>query len=1011
MRQVSTAGAAAAPAQHLLFQSTFDLVRPDDQLALVVHLGNLTAAAGPGGFQLVAVATGQAGFVRLDFPSQQLLEYAAEGSGTRPLQPEPIFTGTSRLVFVVPPGSPPIPFTVAGILGALPSLAIAGGAAGFSIPEAAAITVNGDVLDRRLAALAARAGIDRAREAAKALERELPEPAPAAAAEPAPLPSQINLPYRLELALPGGATRFLHAARPVDRDGRVEPWHTRLVVRATDGSLVQQPVPVLPRTRNVAFAPPDPAWQRDVTDALINSALSAADCVNLNTQSSKGRTASARRLVLSNQGATLDVRAKYPDGNPRAWRHRTVMGRDAEVRTTVAGTLFPLGHDAELVRTTTRGFDGDVNGSRAGLRTRSIIRVKEPEQSFNAFGDEFARRWPWRVVEILTDETPARGKLATKAGASYIQVGTRAFRYRCRGEDRAGEESEFSLPLLFIPTGVAATQSMANAWAELAGGTATAGGDLQLGGQRVSVAPPPSKQRAQALGVEPPPPDATTIVARAARVKVRTGTFGYQPMVTSLEAGVPALTRFAESSGIASAAVDNLTFDYALAFLKNGLEQASGNAGGALFDLQQLKNATVGLGAAATGGLASPRFDITAYSALLGPVADLGGVASGTFDVRKWLSKAVGGPMNLFGVFPLIDLIPEALELKRAPQIVADAAGQRLTWKAPLFKGGPLPFFEGCALRPGGPQPELRIDSASSVEGGRMRSRTTCEIRQVELVFALAGREIVVVPVNRITFTSIDGGKPAVDVELGQITFGGVLAFVRRLSELIDGLGLAGGPAIDVTPDLVRSTIELPVPSLALGMFALENINFGTTLELPFNSTPSLAFSFATPANRFRLTVSALAGGGYLILRVSTRGIEQLEGAIEFGASVSVNFGEIAKGSVSIMAGIYLRLGAGDAILEGYLRVTGEARVLGLVTLGVELLLGVSYDFNSKVVRARGEIAFSVKCLFFKKTVRAPFSREFSASNGDPTFAQLMAPDDHVGVLPWDQYCAAFAEV
>ncbi len=655
-------------------------------------------------------------------------------------------------------------------------------------------------------------------------------------------------------------------------------------------------------------------------------------------------------------------------------------------------------------------FDGEANGARAGLRTTSIIRVKQPELAYNAFGDQFTRRWPWRVVEILTDETPARGKLVTTAGASYIRVGSRAFRYRCRAEDRAGEECEFSLPLLFVPGNVA-TPSMAAAWAALTGGDATAGGELQLGGQRVSVAPPPSRLRAQQLGVEPPPPDATTIVARAARIKARTTGSGYHPMVSSLEAGVPALTRFAENTGIAAAAVDNLTFDYAQAFLDRGLEFADGNAGGALFDFKQLKNATVGLGGAATGGLASPRFDITAYSALLGPVADLGGVASGTFDVRKWLSKAIGGPMNLFGVFPLIDLIPEALPLKQAPQMIADAATQRMKWSAPLFKGGPLPFFEGCTLRPGGPKPELRIDSVTSTDGGRLRSRTTCEIAQIELVFALAGREIVVVPVNRIAFTSVDGGTPTVDVELGQITFGGVLAFVRRLSELIGGLGLAGAPAIDVTSDRVRSTVELPIPSLALGMFALENINFGTTLELPFSSTPSLAFSFATPANRFRLTVSALAGGGYLILRVSTRGIEQLEGAIEFGAAVSVNFGEIAKGSVSIMAGIYLRLGAGDAILEGYLRVTGEARVLGLVTLGVELFLGVSYDFDAKLVTARGEVAFSVKCLFFKKTVRAPFKREFSASNGDPTFAQLMAPEGHAGPLPWDQYCAAFAEV
>lgn len=49
--------------------------------------------------------------------------------------------------------------------------------------------------------------------------------------------------------------------------------------------------------------------------------------------------------------------------------------------------------------------------------------------------------------------------------------------------------------------------------------------------------------------------------------------------------------------------------------------------------------------------------------------------------------------------------------------------------------------------------------------------------------------------------------------------------------------------------------------------------------------------------------------------------------------------------------------------------------------------------------------------LFFSETVVVELERTFAGQAADPTFAELMAPADTPGPLPWDTYCLAFAAV
>ncbi|HVG97012.1 MAG TPA: hypothetical protein VNK05_08930, partial [Chloroflexota bacterium] len=101
----------------------FSLIRADDQVHLEVETFNLEPQRAGAGYELRPVTTGQPGHISVAFPKQHVMEYVGTPALPFPKQIGPIFSAaTTRVVFLVPPGTAAIPFTVAGILGALPAL-------------------------------------------------------------------------------------------------------------------------------------------------------------------------------------------------------------------------------------------------------------------------------------------------------------------------------------------------------------------------------------------------------------------------------------------------------------------------------------------------------------------------------------------------------------------------------------------------------------------------------------------------------------------------------------------------------------------------------------------------------------------------------------------------------------------------------------------------------------------------------------------------------------------------
>jgi hypothetical protein len=270
----------------------------------------------------------------------------------------------------------------------------------------------------------------------------------------------------------------------------------------------------------------------------------------------------------------------------------------------------------------------------------------------------------------------------------------------------------------------------------------------------------------------------------------------------------------------------------------------------------------------------------------------------------------------------------------------------------------------------------------------------------------IAPATFIILKFKRVAFSVKSGKKPDVDVVFDDLAFDGVLAFVDTLRKLIPLAGFSDPPSLDVSPQGIKAQFTMALPNVAVGVFSLDNLSFSAGFHIPFIGNPlSVSFQFCKRESPFHLTVSMLGGGGFFGIEVSPKGVLLLEAELEFGAALSVDFG-VASGAVSIMAGIYFRMEAGDASLTGYLRIHGEVDVLGLITAAITLYMELCYEFSSQKLVGRATIEIEISIVFFSMTVSVSAERKFAGSNADPSFEEVMQKSSAYD--PFADYVAAF---
>jgi hypothetical protein len=365
---------------------------------------------------------------------------------------------------------------------------------------------------------------------------------------------------------------------------------------------------------------------------------------------------------------------------------------------------------------------------------------------------------------------------------------------------------------------------------------------------------------------------------------------------------------------------------------------------------------------------------------------------------------------NIEKVEPIFQAIEDAQEmleqrvirLEWSPRLKEDSGGFFIPHKSDAFS-------LGVEVRP------------QAVGGKPAGADIFAALEEFDIVL-FPGSPAITIGFERIVFEVRAGSKPDIDVVLAGLTFGGPLKFIEKIKEALPLDGFSDPPEIDVDITGLRAYIDFPIPNIAVGVFALENMAVSAELKIPFlGDTIRLTFGFCSKENPFVLTVSMLGGGGYVGITITPKGLDRLEVALEFGASLSVNFG-VASGGVSIVAGIFLAVEAMLVELTGYFRFRGYVIVLGIIGASLELGMELQYKKvgSDDKVMGRAWLILEITVLCFSKEVKIEAERKLSGKAEDPTFAEVMAPgalgdgfDPVVGSdqpnTPWANYVNAFA--
>ena len=295
-----------------------------------------------------------------------------------------------------------------------------------------------------------------------------------------------------------------------------------------------------------------------------------------------------------------------------------------------------------------------------------------------------------------------------------------------------------------------------------------------------------------------------------------------------------------------------------------------------------------------------------------------------------------------------------------------------------------------------------------------------CSLKSFDLVL-IAPASFIELNFEKIEFRVDSGAKMDVDVLLTDIKFVGPLSFVETLRDLIPLDGFSDPPFLDITPQGIDAGFSLALPNISIGVFNLSNLAIGAGFTVPFIGQPlAVRFNFCTREQPFNLTVTLFGGGGFFGITLDPSGIQILEAAFEFGASISIDFG-VASGGVYVMAGVYFRMQKTACSLTGYFRLGGHVSVLGLISASLELYLALAYEFESGKCVGIAKLTIEVEVFCFSTSVTITCERKFAGANGDPSFRDLMGVQPALPLAgelalitdgtayAWREYVEAFA--
>jgi hypothetical protein len=204
---------------------------------------------------------------------------------------------------------------------------------------------------------------------------------------------------------------------------------------------------------------------------------------------------------------------------------------------------------------------------------------------------------------------------------------------------------------------------------------------------------------------------------------------------------------------------------------------------------------------------------------------------------------------------------------------------------------------------------------------------------------------------------------------------GDALGFVKKLSELFAPsagfymLPTVGGIEVGYK---FGSEYEL------LAGLVLQNINFTIAATLPFDNSPMrMRLQLSDKEKPFLCSVGIYGGGGFLAIVTRADTLELLEASFEYGAMVAFAYGP-AKGSGRVTAGIYIRMGGRDPVIEGFFCAQGEVSIASLITMSATLRVTLTYHVSTGQAAGAAvyTFKFSIGFFNFRYSARVDYAKQ-----------------------------------
>jgi hypothetical protein len=455
----------------------------------------------------------------------------------------------------------------------------------------------------------------------------------------------------------------------------------------------------------------------------------------------------------------------------------------------------------------------------------------------------------------------------------------------------------------------------------------------------------------------------------------------------------------------------------------------------------------------AVGGLANPNLGISGLSGAAGAIG-------GTIDqyankAYSVISEYFGGILdaNFLGGLKLSDILgevlggdvtglnkndPTNLGIPGIEKSIAQDGTITVSYTLKLtLRPDPLGVFNPTGTDPNGADQQFTLKATVTVS---LSGKTTFAIEgsvdafTITILSASAGG-VIQIPFGDTTqkqegatFSGGTGKKTDIKVHVGQPTFIGALSFVGSLEQFLQNIG-GSGVSIDVGPTQIKASISLDLPSVGCGVFNLENMSLSAAVVVPFLGDPTTAtFGFCSQEKPFSLTVMCFGGGGYCLVGVGLTSLQSVTASLDFEGQLGLDLG-VASGSVSAMAGITFNYTAGKgATLTGFVKITGEVEVLGILSVTLELDLTLSYQFTGNICTGTATMKISVSLFGFSIPVSITVQKQFSGGQSPPaahSVSRHALPHDAVPTpyvnssqttfadqmdqSAWSAYCTAFA--